>query len=140
MTEAPLRKKMASDAMSRRGFLRWSAIVGTSAAAGKRVFGRLRKASGPAAARQETLLQSEPGAETMIRTGCPSHNCGGRCLLRVYVRDGTIVRIDGDDRPGDTPADPQLRACPRGRAYRRRTYRRPYDPVELLPRCRRIPV
>jgi anaerobic dimethyl sulfoxide reductase subunit A len=56
----------------------------------------------------------------MIRTGCPSHNCGGRCLLRVYVRDGAIVRIDGDDRPGDTTDDPQLRPCIRGRAYRRR--------------------
>lgn len=54
----------------------------------------------------------------MIRTGCPAHNCGGRCLLRVWVRDNTVVRIDTDDRPGDEPSDPQLRACVRGRAYR----------------------
>ena len=58
----------------------------------------------------------------MIRTGCPSHNCGGRCLLKVFVRDGRIVRIETDDRPGDTLADPQLRACIRGRAYRKRQY------------------
>ena len=57
----------------------------------------------------------------MIRTGCPSHNCGGRCLLRVYLKDGVITRIDGDDRP-DTIEAPQLRPCPRGRAYRRRQY------------------
>ena len=58
----------------------------------------------------------------MIRAGCPSHNCGGRCLLQVFVRDSVIVRIETDDRPGDTIADPQLRACVRGRAYRKRQY------------------
>jgi anaerobic dimethyl sulfoxide reductase subunit A len=109
---------MELSSMSRRGFLRWSAVVGTSAAAANKLAAGLRKKSaglpggqaGPAA----------PALEKMIRTGCPSHNCGGRCLLRVYVRDGAIVRIDGDDRPGDTTDDPQLRPCIRGRAYRRR--------------------
>ncbi len=57
----------------------------------------------------------------IIRVGCPAHNCGGRCLLRAYVQDGRIVRLDTDDRP-DRPADPQLRACVRGRAYLRRQY------------------
>ena len=61
-----------------------------------------------------------PGIERMIRTGCPSHNCGGRCLLRVWVRDGVITRIDTDDRPTDDPSAPQLRACIRGRSYRGR--------------------
>ena len=60
--------------------------------------------------------------ERMVRTGCPSHNCGGRCLLRVYVKDGVITRIEGDDRPDDTLEDPQLRACVRGRGYRHRQY------------------
>ncbi|MCX6560850.1 MAG: molybdopterin-dependent oxidoreductase [Candidatus Aminicenantes bacterium] len=56
----------------------------------------------------------------LVRSGCPAHNCGGRCLLHVWVRDGKILRIDADDRPGDEPSDPQLRACIRGRAYRYR--------------------
>jgi len=60
--------------------------------------------------------------ERMVRTGCPSHNCGGRCLLRVFVKDGVIIRIEGDDRPNDTLEDPQLRACVRGRGYRHRQY------------------
>jgi anaerobic dimethyl sulfoxide reductase subunit A len=38
----------------------------------------------------------------------------------VSVREGKIVRIETDDRPADTLADPQLRACIRGRAYRKR--------------------
>jgi DmsA/YnfE family anaerobic dimethyl sulfoxide reductase A subunit len=60
--------------------------------------------------------------ERIVRVGCPAHNCGGRCLLVAHVRDGRIVRLDTDDRPGDTPADPQLRACTRGRAYLKRQY------------------
>ncbi len=53
--------------------------------------------------------------ETII-TAC-SHDCGGRCMLKVHVRDGKIIRIETDD--GD---EPQLRACLRGRAYRQRVY------------------
>ncbi len=60
-----------------------------------------------------------------IRTGCPAHNCGGRCLLKVHVHEGRITRIETDDRP-EHPEHPefapQLRACTRGRAYRRRQY------------------
>ncbi len=58
----------------------------------------------------------------VVRAGCPAHNCGGRCVLKLFVRDGEIVRIETDDRPEDTLSDPQLRACIRGRAYRRRQY------------------
>lgn len=59
--------------------------------------------------------------ERLVRVGCPAHNCGGRCLLIAHLHDGTITRLDTDDRP-DTIAAPQLRACVRGRAYLRRQY------------------
>jgi len=53
--------------------------------------------------------------EKVISTSC-LHNCGGgRCLLKVHVKDGKIVHIETDNG-----ADPQLRACARGRAYRQR--------------------
>ncbi len=70
-----------------------------------------------------TRADQAPGHRT-IRTGCPGHNCGGRCLLTVHVRDGVIVRIETDDRAVDDPERPPLRACVRGRAYRRRQYSR----------------
>ncbi len=73
-------------------------------------------------------------AERIVRVGCPAHNCGGRCLLVAHVRDGRIIRLDTDDRPGDTIADPQLRACTRGRAY----LRRQYHPDRLMHPLRRI--
>ncbi len=51
-----------------------------------------------------------------VLTSC-SHDCGGRCVLKVHVEDGKIVRIESDE--GE---EPQLRACARGRAYRQRVY------------------
>jgi anaerobic dimethyl sulfoxide reductase subunit A len=112
-----LKKKIDTSAMSRRSFLRWSALVGSAAASSKGLAAGFRRRDP-----RHALVEQAPAEECMVRTGCPSHNCGGRCLLRVYVRDGVITRIEGDDRPGDTLADPQLRACVRGRAYRRRQY------------------
>jgi anaerobic dimethyl sulfoxide reductase subunit A len=63
-----------------------------------------------------------PSPSRLLRVGCPSHNCGGRCLLKLHVENGRIVRIETDDRPTDPVEAPQLRACIRGRAYRKRQY------------------
>ena len=54
--------------------------------------------------------------EREVITSCP-HDCGGRCVLRVHVKDGVITRIETDNGEGT-----QLRACARGRAYRQRVY------------------
>lgn len=58
--------------------------------------------------------------ERIVTTTC-GHNCGGRCLLRVHVRDGRVVRITTDDRE-EKDGYVQLRACLRGRSYRERLY------------------
>jgi len=56
--------------------------------------------------------------ETIVR--CTSAiDCGGRCPLRIHVKDGVITRIEGDDF--EDP-EKQLRACLRGRAYRHWIY------------------
>ncbi len=104
--------------IDRRCFIRRSALVGTSFLATGGLLGCLGgKRSAPAA---EKLM--EDGVR-VIYAGCPAHNCGGRCLLKVFVRDDTIIRIETDDRP-DSLEDPQLRACIRGRAYRKRQHHR----------------
>jgi len=54
--------------------------------------------------------------QRVIATTCTT-DCGGRCLLKVHVKDGAITRIETDD--GE---EPQLRACLRGRAWRQRVY------------------
>ena len=42
-------------------------------------------------------------------------DCGGRCPLRLHVKDNTIIRVEGDEHPDK---DRQLRTCLRYRAYR----------------------
>ncbi|MBN2417522.1 molybdopterin-dependent oxidoreductase [bacterium] len=103
-------------AVSRRDFLKWNALL-AALSAGAPASGGLRR-TGAA----DMLASVSRLEDRVVRVGCPSHNCGGKCLLKVHVRDGMIVRIDGDDRPTDDVADPQLRPCVRGRAYRRRQY------------------
>ena len=62
------------------------------------------------------MAEKENKGEVVIPTMCASH-CGGTCLLRVHVKDGVITRVETDDG-----AEPQLRACQRGRALRQRVY------------------
>lgn len=115
----PIKKKLDAAKMKRRSFLGWSTFFGSSALAGA----KLRKKFKPASVTPPGRISQESAAEVkMVRTGCPSHNCGGRCLLKVYVWEGRIVRIEGDDRPNDSVEDPQLRPCIRGLSYRRRQY------------------
>ena len=67
-------------------------------------------------------------AEKIVMSGC-SQDCGGRCPLKFHVKDGIIVRVEGDD--GE---EPQLRACVRGRAYRQKIY----APERLLYPMKRV--
>jgi len=57
---------------------------------------------------------NENGDVKIVRT-TSAFDCGGRCPLRFHVKDGKIIRIEGDDT-----ADPdnQLRACLRCRSLR----------------------
>lgn len=100
--------------LSRREFLKWSSALGATALT---VGGVSEVISSIESKTQPFVL-----ADRIVRTGCPAHNCGGRCLLKVYVKNEKIIRIETDDRPTDTIENPQLRACIRGRAYRKRQY------------------
>ena len=72
--------------------------------------------------------------ETVV-TSC-AHNCGSRHMLVAHKKGDVIVRLSTDDgryqQDGqfgkDTEAEPQMRACLRGRSYRLRLY----SPERLL--------
>ena len=59
--------------------------------------------------------------------GC--YDCGGRCVIKVHVKDGVAIRVETDD--GE---EPQLRACLRGRAFRKQVY----SPDRLLHPLKRV--
>lgn len=100
--------------LNRRSFVKWSALAGGSI---------LLPGTGDSSPFKSITPETQSqGVTKIVKTGCPSHNCGGRCLLSVHVKDGIITRIETDDRPDDDLSDPQLRACIRGRAYRKRQY------------------
>lgn len=54
-----------------------------------------------------------PPEKTVLTAGI--NNCGGRCVLRARARAGCVLEIDTDR----SNRIPQLRACLKGRAYRR---------------------
>ncbi|MDR4988359.1 MAG: DMSO/selenate family reductase complex A subunit [Bacteroidales bacterium] len=103
--------------MHRRCFLKKGAVFTGGLAAMGSFFGC---GTAPHDIRFPSRLEKD--GTSIVRAGCPAHNCGGRCVLKLFLKDGVIVRIETDDRPGDDISDPQLRACIRGRAYRRRQY------------------
>lgn len=103
--------------MERRSFLKWGALLSGGTMLRHTLIGKLISTD-----QISEVAKNFDSIERMIRVGCPSHNCGGRCLLKVFVKDGIITKIETDDRPSDLPEDPQLRACLRGRAYRHRQY------------------
>ena len=71
-------------------------------------------------ARERAMIGQQ--GDKLVRTSCPAHNCGGRCLLVAHVKDGVITRLESDDRTHDNIDNPRLLACARGKSYLRRQY------------------
>lgn len=49
-------------------------------------------------------------------------NCGQRCPLRCFTKNGQVIRIETDNTVRDGCGPMQLRACLRGRSMRQRLY------------------
>jgi anaerobic dimethyl sulfoxide reductase subunit A len=108
-----LTKTMTDTVLSRRSFLKWSAVLGgATALAGSLDYG---------------LKTIEAGAQTTGEAGKWTpvacwHNCGGRCLNVALVNDGVVIRQKTDDTHTDSPNYPQQRGCGRGRSQRRQVF------------------
>jgi len=112
-----LQKKESSNTINRRDFINVCSLLGGGVILSGGLLGCIGKEG-----KFPIEVVEQKGDITIVRAGCPGHNCGGRCLLKLHIKDGVVIRIETDDRPNDTLADPQLRACIRGRSYRRRQY------------------
>ena len=111
-----LTQALTSTLVSRRSFLKWSAVLGgTAALAGGLDFG-LKPVE---AAKTATAVAPDQGK--WIPAAC-WHNCGGRNLNLAYVVDGVVVRQKTDDSHPDSPDFPQQRGCARGRSQRMRVF------------------
>lgn len=97
---------------SRRTFLKWSAVVGGSAA--------LVAAVGPSGSRSASAAPGS-SASHVVWNACLA-NCQSRCPLRLEVKDGAVVRVLPDSTGSDRFGDFNIRACVRGRNQRERIY------------------
>lgn len=62
----------------------------------------------------QAFVDNEEGAE-WITSPC-WHNCGGRCVNKVLIKDGVVLRQKTDDSHEDSYEWPQARGCMRGRS------------------------
>ena len=102
-------KKITDKEMSRRDFIKTSALVGSTFAL---IGGSGGLAQVANAAEADTAVSGE---EKWTPAAC-WHNCGGRCLNKALVVDGVVVRQKTDDLKEDSDDAPQQRACLRGRS------------------------
>ena len=99
---------------SRRDFLKGS-VAATAAVAGLGFVGKestLASAENVAPAESAAVADAAEGGK-WVAAPC-WHNCGGKCLVRAYVKDGVIVRQGTDNFNTDDGVNRQQRACLRG--------------------------
>ncbi|MBR2529074.1 MAG: molybdopterin-dependent oxidoreductase [Blautia sp.] len=101
---------------SRRDFLKGT-VAATAAVAGLRIAGggenRLYAAEEDTAPAGAPIVNDAAEDGKWVAAPC-WHNCGGKCLVRAYVKDGVIVRQGTDDFNTDDDVNRQQRACLRG--------------------------
>lgn len=62
------------------------------------------------------------GEEERVVQTCSTFDCGGKCDIRAHVKQGTVVRISSRPEGALDPEMPVMRACVRGRGYRKFVY------------------
>lgn len=100
--------------ISRRQFLRWSGTLGGGLAANVVL-------PIPSLASTSTAMTTSKTYDDIKWAGC-TINCGSKCPVRVFVKDGKIDHIETDNTGGDEFGSHQVRACLRGRSNRYRVY------------------
>lgn len=107
-------ERIETKKFSRRSFLKGLAILGgASMLAG--CSNQLTEVSGENVTDEILQEMLPPEEEEIIWKNAPCwHNCGGTCVLKAHVKDGSIVRLKTDMSHDDSYDYPQQRACVRG--------------------------
>lgn len=105
---------MSDQGLSRRSFLKWSGVV---AATPLTVAG---------CATTSTLAENSAGtnkggAEKIVPT-CGTLDCGGKCIVKAHIQDGVLTRISTRTNEEVDDKNPYMKACVRGRGYRKFQY------------------
>ncbi len=127
--------KLAHSQVSRRDFLKGSAAA-TAAIAGLSLAGCQQvdettanqttqapdttSAETPAPMEYSPIVDPEEGGK-WVSAAC-WHNCGGRCMNKVMVKDGVVIRQKTDDTHEDSFDYPQQRGCVRGKAQQQQCF------------------
>ncbi len=107
---------------SRRDFLKGS-MAATAAVAGLGAVSResrLAAAETVASKEHAPIVDHDEGGK-WIAAAC-WHNCGGRCMNKVLMKDGVVVRQKTDDTHPDSFDYPQWRGCVRGKAQQQQCF------------------
>ena len=101
-------EKIKDFKMSRRSFIGWTSAIAATVT--------IPVGRGLIAKAEPNFGTEEAGGEGIWKTAACWHNCGGRCLNKVLVKDGVVVRQKTDDTHEDSADFPQQRGCLRGRS------------------------
>ena len=108
-------ERIQSSGISRRGFVKASA----AAVAALSVAGIAGCAPNSVEETEETTTtEARDIVSGEWKSAACWHNCGGRCVNKVLVRDGVAIRQKTDDSHEDSPEYFQQRSCVRGHSQR----------------------
>lgn len=119
MSENNNLKNLLENKLKRRTFLKWSSAIGAPLVLGG--IGAKELIDHNKSKKTTNKAEAKEAVEEIIST-CSITNCGGRCVIKAHIRDGIVTRISTDTQGADDLSTPPLRACVRGRNYRKMLY------------------
>ncbi len=109
-----------ASSVSRRTFVAGAAAASAMAALAAAGCSPTQNSVGVSTAK-EHAEPADISTGTWVSAAC-WHNCGGRCLNKVLVNDGVVIRQKTDDTHEDSVEHFQQRGCNRGRAQRKQVF------------------
>ncbi len=114
MSKTPSNPERDSAEINRRQFIKASAAL-----AAVPTLMAHKVSAAPANAASDAIFVQDT---TRIVSTCSTFDCGGKCDIRAHVKDGVVTQITTRPDAELDPEMPIMRACVRGRSYRKFVY------------------